>query len=48
MLPLASLNQIFETIASKGYYTLGNGQYVGPFMNEHCCICFENNFRRML
>ncbi|HUD00856.1 MAG TPA: hypothetical protein VMR37_00870 [Rhabdochlamydiaceae bacterium] len=34
ILPAVSLNRIFEAIGSKGYFTLRNGQMVGPFMNK--------------
>ncbi|MBS0649037.1 MAG: hypothetical protein JSS10_07450 [Verrucomicrobia bacterium] len=32
--PVVSLNRIFEEIAAKGYFAIGNGQYVAPFINE--------------
>lgn len=32
--PIVSLNRIFEEIAAKGYFAVGNGQYVAPFINE--------------
>lgn len=41
ILPLVSLNRIFETIASKGYFIPGNGQYVGPFMNEQAATSLK-------
>lgn len=41
ILPLVSLNHIFETIAAKGYFTLGNGHHVGPFMNEKAAAALK-------
>lgn len=34
ILPTVSLNRIFGEIEAKGYFAIGNGQYVGPFMHE--------------
>jgi hypothetical protein len=34
VMPVVSLNQIFETIKSKGYFAIGNGQFIGPLMNK--------------
>lgn len=34
ILPIVSLNRIFEEIKAKGYFAVGNDQYVAPFMNE--------------
>ena len=41
ILPVVSLNQIFEAISSKGYFTLGNGQIVGPVMNEQAAAALN-------
>ena len=35
ILPVASLNRIFETISSKGYFAMPSGGFVAPFMNKH-------------
>ncbi len=34
ILPVVSLNRIFDDIALKGYFAMGNGQVVGTFMND--------------
>lgn len=39
--PVASLNQIFEEISSKGYFTLGNGQMVAPSMNSQAAAALQ-------
>jgi hypothetical protein len=36
--PAVSLNRVFEAIGSRGYFTLRNGQMVGPFMNEQAAL----------
>jgi hypothetical protein len=35
ILPVASLNDIFETISSRGYFAVPSGGVVGPSMNKY-------------
>jgi hypothetical protein len=41
ILPVVSLNHIFEEIASKGYFALANGQTIFPFMNEQAAAALK-------
>lgn len=40
ILPLVSLNQVFEMISEKGYFILRNWHTVGQFMNEDAAKAF--------
>jgi hypothetical protein len=41
ILPAVSLNRFFEEITAKGYFAIGNGQYIAPFMNEQAAAALE-------
>ena len=40
VLPIVSLNAIFNTIQEKGYFVMGNGHMIGQYMNEEAAKAF--------
>jgi len=40
IVPLVSLNTIFKMVAEKGYFTIGNYHYVGPFCSPQVAAYF--------
>lgn len=43
IVPIASLNTIFDSIASKGYFVMGNSHMVGPYINSTAASFFGLN-----
>ncbi len=38
VLPVVSLNTVFEDIQAKGYFAIGNGRFVGPYMTKQAAL----------
>ena len=49
VLPYVSLNTLFDMIAEKGYFVLGNSHMIGPYMDPHAAealgIAMEETFQ---
>ncbi len=40
ILPVVSLNQIFDLIQKEGYFSMGNSHNIGPYINSLTCDAF--------
>lgn len=45
VVPIASLNDIFDSIQEKGYFVMGNSHMVGPYINPAATVYFGISYK---